>query len=440
MSYDPINIGSAPNDGNGDTGRDGAIKINAMFAELYEEIMGVTINPDAATHDAFARMRVSNPETVFDSKQIHDSQPLFWDSAVTGSATETYTKVEASTKLAVAASSADTALRQTLRRFNYQPGKSQLVFMTSTLKSSGSSGAGLVRGFGFGDDDNGFFLVDDEGTINLVRRTNYTATAVDNAVDQASWNLDTFDGNGDSGITLDFTKAQILLLDMEWLGVGRVRMGFVIDGIPYYAHQFVWANSGSGVYMSTPNLPIRYWIENDSNYASSAEIEHICCSVMSEGGTQAIGMTRSALGATVSATSSAIFYAAIGIRLKSTNLDASIDIKKLSLLATSPNDNCRWYLCLNPTLTLGTLTYNDQTDSSVQIATGGGTQQYTSPNLGHILDAGLFSTSTPFSDVVNSAIKLGAKIDGTPDEIVLVIQPITSNISVKSLMTWQEIS
>jgi len=32
--------------------------------------------------DAFARLRISSPETIFDSKQLGDKQPLFWDDQV----------------------------------------------------------------------------------------------------------------------------------------------------------------------------------------------------------------------------------------------------------------------------------------------------------------------------------------------------------------------
>jgi len=57
----------------------------------------------------------------------------------------------------------------------------------------------------------------------------------------------------------------------------------VVDGVPTYLHQFNHANHSAGVYMTTPNLPIRYEISNDGTGAA-AEMECICSSVMSEGG------------------------------------------------------------------------------------------------------------------------------------------------------------
>jgi hypothetical protein len=49
-------------------------------------------------------------------------------------------------------------------------------------------------------------------------------------VPQTNWNIDKLDGTGISGITLDISKAQILWMDIEWLGLGTVRIGFVING------------------------------------------------------------------------------------------------------------------------------------------------------------------------------------------------------------------
>ena len=61
--------------------------------------MGIHSNPSpgvqrvdypSAALDAFARLRVSNPTTLFDSKQLESNQPLFWDDAQTaGSGTAT---------------------------------------------------------------------------------------------------------------------------------------------------------------------------------------------------------------------------------------------------------------------------------------------------------------------------------------------------------------
>jgi hypothetical protein len=80
---------------------------------------------------------------------------------------------------------------------------------------------------------------------------------VNTTIAQASWNQDPFDGTGPSGITLDFTNIQILVIDAQMLYAGRVRVGFDVDGILYWAHYFLIANNQAVPTMQTYNLPVR---------------------------------------------------------------------------------------------------------------------------------------------------------------------------------------
>jgi len=396
----------------------------------------VAFSPNTANLDAFARLRVSEPETLFDSKQIHSKAPLFWDELITGAAAGTWSQSGASTIMDVDASTNESIIRQTFQRFNYQPGKSQLALITGTLLKTATGGAGLERGVGLGDERNGFFLVDSDGEIIIRRRTATTGSTVDIDVAQSDWNLDKMNGSGASKITMDFSKSMIFLIDMEWLGVGRVRIGFVIDGTPYYVHQFMWANNEQGVYMSTPNLPVRYWIANDGNYASAAEIEHICSSVMSEGGTQENGPLRSASTGPVASLANTALYAIVGFKLKAGNYDASVILKKIAMIASTSNDQAQWRLMWNPTIA-GVFTYSDETDSVVQVAKA--TDNTNTVTNGHQVDSDFFSTATPTSNAIDNSLKLGANIAKDDfDELVLCCAPITSNITVRGSITWRE--
>lgn len=393
---------------------------------------------DSPSTDAFGRWRVSNPQTIFDSKQIHDNQPLFWDdSQVSGAATGTsYSSDTASTVISVGDTTAGRRVRQTYQRFNYQPGKSQLILMTGVMNKSGG-GAGIREGMGVYDDNNGLFLESQDGTYKFVRRTSTGGGgAVDNEVTQPNWSLDKMDGTGESGVELDFSKAQILVIDFEWLGVGRVRMGFNVNGKTYYAHEFNNANNLSEVYMSTPNLPLRYEIENDGTGVPSS-LEHICSSVMSEGGVQNLGVLRHQDSGSTTGMDTGVKYALVGIRLKSTYLGTDTLIENISALATTKDDQAHWELILNPTVE-GAFTYSDQTNSGLQVATASGSL-YTVTG-GYELDGGYFSTSVPVNPTAPNARRLGAAIDGTVDEIVLVAKPITNNIGVEGSVTWREIS
>lgn len=307
---------------------------------------------------------------------------------------------------------------------------SQLILCTGTL---GAGGTGITAAMGYFDDNNGLFAMSKDGEAYFVKRSYYTGSVVDTEVAQADWNLDTFDGNGPSGITLDPTKSQILFIDFEWLGVGRVRMGWVVDGLIYYCHEFLHSNNQAGVYMSTPNLPIRYELANDGT-GGAATMQHICASVMSEGGVQNNGYLRHYDSGLVSTLSANTAYAIMGGRLKSTHLGATVLVENISVIG-SANDQAHWELRIGGTVA-GTFTYADVANSAVQVATGANTNTVTG---GIEIDGGYFSTTQGVQFTVPNALHLGAAIDNTPQEWQLVIIPITNNMSVRASVTWREL-
>lgn len=390
---------------------------------------------DGAGLDAFGRQRVSSPLTIFDSKQIFDNQPLFWDDQEeSGSGTtSTHSAAAARTRIAVAATTAGKRTRQTFMRFNYQPGKSQLVVMTGLLANGG---AGITAGMGLYDDNNGIFVRSVDGVMQVVRRTSTSGSAVDNAVAQSAWNVDPMDGTGPSGITLDPSTTQIFFLDIEWLGVGRVRCGWVVDGQFYVCHQFLNTNSLTEVYMSTANLPLRYQIENDGT-GGTAYVDHICSTVISEGGVQDLGVLRwvSTAGTHIDANAADTLYGVIGIRLKSTAIGATVKLTTMSLLAQT-NDNFEWQLVLNPTVA-GSPTFSDQTNSSVQTVVCDNTNTVTG---GIAVAGGFVQSSSGVTEPLENAILLGASIAGDRDTIYLCARPLTSNSDIEGGLGWREIS
>ncbi len=396
---------------------------------------------DSPDLDAFARLRVSNPETIFESKQLFDNAPLFWDDLASGgSTTSTHSTAEAASTMGVANTTAGVRTRQTFERFNYQPGKSHLIFMTGVLDESGG-GSGITRAIGYFDDSNGLFFEDDEGTVKVVRRSKVTGSIVDTKVDQASWNLDVMDGSGKSGITLDFTKAQIFMIDFEWLSVGRVRFGFVIGGMPMYVHEIKNANVLNVAYMSTPNLPLRYRIENGGAGAASTMV-HICSTVVSEGGAHDLGVLRykSTGGTHVDCATQDTIYAIVGIRLKAAAIAATVKMVSVTMAEHAGTKNLEWILKWNPTVA-DTFTYADETNSAVQTATGGALNTVTG---GIDIAGGFFSTDKrggSGGDSLEDALTLGAKIDGTVDEIVLCARPVggSTDIDVEGSLTWREL-
>lgn len=409
---------------------------------------------DSGNLDAFGRLRVCNPETIFDSKNIFDdpnlavnveNQTLFFDNQETsGSGTSTaYDNDTASQSLTVSANTAGTRIRQTKQRFNYQPGKSLQVFMSFVF---GTGSSGIKQCEGIYDDENGIFFCDDEGTLKIVRRTHTSGFTIDNEVEQSNWNIDTLDGTGKSSITLDTTKTNILVIDYEWLGVGRVRLGFNIDGITYYIHEFLNANNLTTVYMTTPNLPLRSEISNDGTGAETT-MTQICSTVMSEGGQNALGTIRSINtgGTHLDAAAENTVYALIGIRLHPNYLQEIVEVLSITLQLQTGGDKVLWELRFNPTVS-GTFTYITQNQSAVQYALGVTANTITG---GYIIDSGFVESGRLLSGNVGStqanivnALKLGSLIDGTSDTIVLCVRPIggSSDVDVEGSITWRELN
>jgi hypothetical protein len=392
--------------------------------EKWRPILDSDFGGGAGGKDAFGRLRISNPEMIFNSKQIFDNQPLYWDDIQeSGSGTSSVHSVNtASSTLSVSATTAGKRTRQTFMRFNYQPSKSQLIFITGILKASGG-GTGIITRMGYFDDDNGLFLECNAGIINLVRRTKTSGSAQDDTIPQSSWNLDKMDGTGSSRISLDFTKTQIFMMDFEWLGVGRVRFGFNVEGTTYYVHELSAANSLTTVYMSTPNLLLRYQIINDGTGIVSS-INCICSAVISEGGREDLG-TNLYLSTGVTAITAAKDQsnALLGFKLKSAYKGCTIDILDLVIYCSSV-DSYEWKLILNPTVA-GTFTYNDVTNSPLQSAIGSGS---TNSTTGGTVLAGGYGTSKSVSDTnaLKNLIKLGSSIAGVMDTLVLCAYPLGS--------------
>ena len=403
--------------------------------------------------DAFHRWRVSSPTTLFDTKLLNlDNAPLFWDEQLESGAMATTTPTAAKPYIDFTSTNvtAGKRTRQTFRRFNYQPGKSQLIQMTGVLELASGVKTGCERRIGYFDDDNGAFFESDAGIIGVTVRTNDSGSPVDTTVAQANWNLDTMDGDDDSanpsGDTVDWTNAQIFVIDFQWLSVGRVRFGIELGGHLHYVHQVVQSNMAAIPWASTPNLPLRYQIitTTDSGVCS---MRCICSAVTSEGGTDDIGIVRyrSTEGAGVTTDAENSLFAVVGVRLKATHVGTTIKMLTAALQVHTASALLEWVLLFNPTVA-GTFTYGDLTNSALQTALGatantvtGGTQI----GGGYVETGGGQSAQGSGGGDLDNALMLGVAIDGTTlDTIVLAVRPIggVSAATVEGSLTWREIS
>jgi hypothetical protein len=400
---------------------------------------------DSPSVDAFGRWRSSNPHTIFDSKQIFGSDTgLFWEESLESGAdiSGTFYSNTSSTVITSTDNTAGKYTRQTYMRFNYQPGKAALVLMTGIINKSGG-GEGVQRRIGYFDNNDGLFFEHNNDTMYIVRRTSTSGSPVDNIVSQSNWNCDKLDGSGPSKVVVDWTKTQIFYIDFEWLGVGRVRFGVVVDGKIYIVHELLNTNALTTVYMKTPNLPLRFQVITTSSSPASS-IETICASVMSEGGINPNGVVlyTSTGGTHVDATSENIIYAIIGMKLRSEYIGATVDILNVSILETAGSKQFEWLLLFNPTVA-GTFTYATENPfHAIQTAKGVTANTVT----GGLKVAGGFGTSTrteggTITSEIHSALRMGSSIAGVTDSMVLCVRPIggASGLDVEGSITWWQL-
>jgi hypothetical protein len=394
---------------------------------------------DGPQSDSFGRSRVSVLTLEFNSKLLNDKLPLFWDEDIAGTGTSVHSVANAAVTMSVSANN-DHVIRQTFLRWNYRPGASIQFFFTFLL---GTVVANVTKRIGFFNSNtttpfnstlDGFYLEDNGTDVGLVISKNGVA----NRIAQSAWNIDKFDGTGPSGITIDFTKVQLMSVDMAWLGVGRVRVGFDIGGEIQIAHEFVHANINTSVFMSSPNHSCRYEIRSTGG---SGSIDHICTSVATESiGAKGIGPIRSRDQGVGTSNMNVVgsFYATVGIRLKSTHSNVKVVVESISVVNIT-NAGGIWRLLLNPTVA-GTFTYTDVANSAVQYASGNTVSNPSTNTVtgGVVIDGGYYSSAQATTLKIESAIHLGVSLAGVRDTLVLVMGFFTSNEDGAGSLTWRE--
>ena len=264
--------------------------------------------------DAFSRIRVSEGFTLAEYNHVYGDGPEMMIVA-SGSGTASAVLNKACKRLSVGTQSGSFIIEQSRLYHHYEPGKSQYILSSFMF---GTYSTGATKKCGYFDDYNGiYFNQDGSGNLSFKKRTDITGVVTEETFTQSFWNQDKCDGTGSSGFNLDISKVQLVFFDYQWLGVGRIRCGFVHNGENVIAHEIYHSNNIDSVYWSNPSLPIRCEVRRDSTGTATASMDQICASVVSEGGYEGVGIDFAVAGATVSLTDTTTLRPAIAIKLKS---------------------------------------------------------------------------------------------------------------------------
>lgn len=395
---------------------------------------------DSPSIDSFSRARMSQPAYIFDSQFQYDLQPLLYET-VTAQSGATVAHDATNSCAIMTFSSTPTggkAYMQTHQYFRYQSGRSQLIFATFNFIEPK---ANTLKFIGYGDSTNGVFLEQSGSTVQFKL---YSSTDdPTETIAQSAWNLDKMDGYGASGIFLDLTKTQILVIDLQWLGVGRVRIGFDIDGVVTYCHEFLHANLATVPYMATANLPVRAGMTCTGTVSTT--MRFICVSVSSEGGQEDAGGYSFTANGSVTAASGARTHI-LSVRPKTTfNSIANrsrLVVDSVEVLVTG-NNAVYWELCLGDVIT-GTTTFSDV--NTTYSATEKNTAGTTSGSPAIVIDSGYVAASATSRGSVSQ--KISARYPITLNEagavrslgtLTVLVTGLGATSACQASLKWKEI-
>lgn len=399
--------------------------------------------------DAFGKLRVSNPYTLLEVKfpsgtgttEFLNNTELVCTRSIgsyTSNTPGNGTRTISGTGVGIFTS-------QSRKYCTYLPGKSTLVLCSGLIYNS--SNVSMTARIGYYDDNNGFYFQHDGSSISIVVKNSGVIT---NIASQSSWNIDPMNGSGSSSLNLDFTKAQLFVIDFEWLGVGRIRFGFYAFGRINYCHQITNINALTAPYMPTANLPIRYELSG-SSAGSSGSMVQICSTVISEGGYNPVGRpftTNNGLPASNNVASSETFLLAIkGISTYNHENVIPLGVQLLNSANTTAAIQYRIRLFLAPTadpITGGSFTWTNVNNYSIiqsTSATSGGTVNFTGSI---VVEEGYFtgrgtSEFNGLSDVFTNLVQITSDILGNSDILMITAQIQTGNAQVACQMQWQEV-
>lgn len=384
---------------------------------------------DSANLDAFSRLRVSQTTTLLDLKHLYDKLPLFIDEVVGTGATSSF--ADACVTMSTNASGGY-VVRQSIKAAPYQSGKSQLVeasftnFATQSdvTKRVGYYTSGTASNYGNGFD--GFFL-ESNGTTNAITFQIWKGGSNILTATSSAW----LDRDYDATI-IDWTKTQLMFVDFQWLGVGRMRFYMVIDGTPRLFYEHTGMNNLSTVYMDNPNKPIRYEIRQSG--AGTGSFGMICSGVSMEGSINSLYRTTSITDFTErTLTTGGTTYAVLGLRLSGSQrqIGVSAMISAIDVLQTS-NDNYLVTLQKAPTLSV-TPNWTQITNTPIEYSFGEGSLSVTQEGFvitSFMGKAGALSQEK--ADMEDSAFSLGYKIDQTPEEWWICIRATSANAKFRT--------
>lgn len=401
--------------------------------------------------DAFSRLRVSENSTTYQyyptpltGNSSIDRDLLFNSTSGTGNIsynTKNFIDINIS-------ANNDKALVQTKSPMDYQPGKSRLLYISGVLLSRAIvSGENLVSKFGMYNTTDysvtsGTYFQTDGNNLQFGNTTqdndgNVTTTTVN----QSSWNIDVFDGNGPSGKTLTIANANatiLIFIEQEWLGVGSIKVGFVIDNILCYVHMFTVSNL-LVQYTNNPRQKVSYQISG-TVVNSSISNRMMCACCISEGGYIPIGR-RNSINTTITGIAVGtigVKYVLLALKVNSLYNNGILKIIKICCAYEAATNKISCFELQLHTNNVGSITgtqpsFITMTDSIAQYYIGTGSQ--TINQNGYVLTSGFVNSQSNIYASTNDFETLLYRVNCTQNDGDVMFLVGTGNASSDVMFT-----
>ena len=402
------------------------------------------VNFDLEHTDTYDRLQVVEPVTLLDMRFYNNgisTNPLMIVQDVSGSCSGALTS--GTTNYVISSTGTGYLKSQSYKYCVYQPGKSQLIYITGIL-NNGNNGSNVTTKIGYFDDNDGLYFSYNNGTTYVNIINNGSLTSISNA----NWNGDKLNGTGTSGYTIDYTKNTLFAIQFSWLGAGIIRFMVLLEGHTLMCHTITNYNTLTGAWMTNPNLPIRYELSSTSAGANgTGSMVQGCASCISIGGYNPIGrifsISNGIAGASISTTEVLV------LAIKGNSNYYHQQIIPMTINATSSTTSAtvllklRLYLSPNVPNSGGSITWTDvnTSQSLVSYATSitGGTFTGTNSIISQEIFVYGRTGMTNINDIGNIFTQIASNITNQSSILVISAVSSTNNTTLNIGITWQEV-
>ena len=355
-------------------------------------IRGVYIQ-DGTNLDAAGRLKVTESSNFISALFQYNLNPLLIETGNSGTGVAPSYSITSRLGALSCTAGTGTSWAQTFQYYPITAGKSTQFVIDGII---GAAVANVTVDIGAFDAFGGILFRQNGTTgLEIIHRSSVTGSIVENVYSQSNWNLDKMDGTG-SASALDITKLTSIVIDIQF--ISRARVGFIVDGLLFYAHQIDFSNTLSGATFDYQAYPLQALITSTSSGSTKTSYIKGMFVNAEVGYKDNFAFTTSSPEGTVTAANGSRTHL-ISLRPKTSFNGITnrtyFSIDTANILVTG-NNPVYWELCVGSTFSVApTFTDVNTTYSALEYGTGG-----TLSTAGLVISSGYVSSSNQVKDTL----------------------------------------